>query len=108
MRTLESSASAQENSRRQFIRHAVEVPLEVESVAGADARREHSRNVSSGGLAFISAECPSVGDLLKLRIPTVRPPFEAAARVAWCRPEGGGYLVGVQFVDAAAAFRSRM
>src|SRR5690606_1830874 len=58
--------------------------------------------------AFISAECPSVGDLLRLRIPTVRPPFEAAARVAWCQAEQDGYLVGVQLIDAAAAFRSRM
>lgn len=108
MSVPESSAATRENPRREFIRHTIDVPLEVESVAGAEFREKHSRNVSSGGLAFVSADCPRVGDLLKLRIPTVRPPFEAAARVAWCRPEDDGYLVGVQFVDSAAAFRSRM
>lgn len=104
----ESSVAAPEQPRREFIRHTIDVPLEVETIPGDTARREHSRNVSSGGLAFVSTTCPSIGDLVRLRIPTVRPPFEAAARVAWCRPEEDRYLVGVQFVDAAAAFRSRM
>lgn len=103
-----ATAAARENPRREFIRHTVDVPLEVEELAGAEARNERSRNVSTGGLAFVSQRCPREGDLLRLRIPTVDPPFEAAARVAWCRPEEGRYLVGVQFVEAAAAFRSRM
>ena len=46
--------------------------------------------------------------VLHLRIETVDPPFEADARVAWCRSEGDGYLVGVEFLDAADAFSSRM
>lgn len=97
-----------ENSRREFIRHTVNVPLEIESVSETERRNEQSLNVSPGGLAFVSSFCPRNGDMLRLRIPTVRPVFEAAARVAWCRPEDGCYLVGVQFVNAAAAFRSRM
>lgn len=108
MNAENATAAARENPRREFIRHTVDVPLEVEALEGAEARSERSRNVSSGGLAFASNICPRVGDLLRLRIPTVQPPFEAAARVAWCRPEDGQYLVGVQFIDSAAAFRSRM
>lgn len=100
--------TTRENPRREFIRHTVDVPLEVDELSSSEARHGHSLNVSSGGLAFISPTCPRVGDLIRLRIPTVTPVFEAAARVAWCRPEDDSYLVGVQFVDAAAAFRSRM
>jgi hypothetical protein len=102
------SGSRKDNPRREFIRHTIDVPLEVETLSRPQARREQGINVSSGGLAFLSSTCPSVGDMIRLRIPTVEPVFEAAARVAWCRPEEEGYLVGVQFVDAAAAFRSRM
>ena len=108
MRPDENGERNRENPRREFIRHTVDVPLEVEELASSEARRGHSVNVSSGGLAFESSSCPRVGDLIRLRIPTVTPVFEAAARVAWCRQEDGSYLVGVQFVDAAAAFRSRM
>lgn len=108
------------NPRREFIRHTVDVPLEVERVGGATPEkeglpagdppptRERGVNVSHGGLAFLSTTCPEVGELLRIRIPTVDPPFNGRARVAWCRPESDRYLVGVQFLDAAAAFQSRM
>jgi c-di-GMP-binding flagellar brake protein YcgR len=97
-----------DNPRREFLRHTVDVPLEVEQVGDSSPLREQGVNVSHGGLAFVSARCPRVGDVLHIRIPTVRPPFEGEARVAWCRPERDGFLVGVQFLDASVAFRSRM
>jgi hypothetical protein len=96
------------NPRREFLRHTVHVPLEVARVDASAPLVEEGVNVSHGGLAFLSTTCPKVGDLLELRIPTVRPPFEAQARVAWCREEAGKFLVGVQFLDSTAAFQSRM
>jgi hypothetical protein len=95
------------NPRRQFLRHTVHVPLEVRSVTDSP-RVEEGVNVSYGGLAFSSDRCPAIGEVLRLRIATVEPPFDAEAQVAWCRPEGGRYLVGVAFLDSTAAFQSRM
>jgi c-di-GMP-binding flagellar brake protein YcgR len=96
------------NPKREFLRHTANVPLEVEKVGGSGTLRETGVNVSRGGLAFESAACPEIGTILQLRIPTVQPAFEARARVVWCRSESEKYLVGVQFLDAEAAFRSRM
>ena len=96
------------NPKREFLRHTVDVPLEVERTGQAAAQQEHGVNVGHGGLAFESATCPVVGEMLRIRIPSVEPPFEGNARVVWCRPEGSNFLVGVQFLDAPAAFRSRM
>lgn len=96
------------NPRREFLRHTVDVPLVVERVGESLPLEEQGVNVSHGGLAFVSSSCPAVGEVLQLRIPTVKPAFEGQARVAWCRPEAGHYLVGVQFLDPKAAFRSRM
>lgn len=96
------------DSRRQYLRHTVGVPLEVDRVGTSAPYREAGVNVSHGGLAFLSTWCPQVGDVLRLRIPTVEPVFEANARVTWCRAESGKFLVGVQFLDASDAFRSRM
>lgn len=96
------------NPRREFLRHTVHVPLEVDRVADAAPTVGQGVNVSFGGLAFLSSACPAVGEILRLRIPTVKPAFEARARVAWCRPEAENFLVGVQFLDATDAFRSRM
>ena len=96
------------NPRREYLRHTIHVPLEVERVGEAGSLMQEGVNVSHGGLAFLSTECPAVGDILDIRIPTVAPPFEGRARVAWCRPERERFLVGVQFLDSKAAFRSRM
>lgn len=96
------------NPTREFLRHTIDVPLEVETVTEGQARLEKGVNVSFGGLAFVSSNCPTPGDIIRLRIPTVEPVFEAAARVAWCRTEGDSYLVGVQFMDSSDAFQSRM
>jgi hypothetical protein len=95
------------NPKREFLRHTANVPLEVEKVGGSVAVKK-GVNVSRGGLAFVSTACPEIGEVLQLRIPTVEPAFEARARVVWCRPESENFLVGVQFLDAEAAFRSRM
>lgn len=68
-----------------------------------------TQNVSFGGLAFSSNATLEPGTLVTLRIPYLRPAFEAiSARVAWCDAEAGRYLVGVQFADAEMAFRMRM
>ena len=96
------------NPSRAFIRHTVNVPLEVKVLPDLPARAKHSMNVSEGGLAFTAAECIPIDSIIELRITTVEPPFEARARVAWCREEGGQFLVGVQFLEKDDAFQSRM
>lgn len=95
------------NPRREYIRHTVGVPLEIRALRGAELRAETS-NVSFGGLAFVAERCPEAGEIIELRIPTVEPPFEARARVAWCRREEESYLVGVEFLDSSDAFQARM
>jgi hypothetical protein len=96
------------NPRREFLRHTVHVPLELDSIAGSAPLVEHGVNVSLGGLAFLANTCPDIGEVFRLRIRVVEPAFEADARVAWCRPEAEKFLVGVTFLDATAAFKSRM
>jgi c-di-GMP-binding flagellar brake protein YcgR len=96
------------NPQREYIRHTVNVPLQVSVVNTASPRTTGGVNISHGGLAFTAEDCLAIDQVIALRIPSVDPPFEARARVAWCRPEADHYLVGVQFLDADDAFRSRM
>ena len=93
---------------REYIRHTVDVPLEIQVLPGGPAARKQGVNISYGGLSFSVAECLEINDVIQLRIPTVDPPFEAHARVAWCKPDNGEYLVGVEFLDSDDAFQSRM
>ena len=93
---------------RRFIRHTADVPIEVRAVPGDTAVVQQGTNVSEGGLAFVSDTCLDTEGTIEVRIPEVEPPFEAHARVVWCRPEDGRYLVGVQFLDASDTFKARM
>ena len=97
-----------ETPTREFIRHTVDVPLEIRALPNQPSETKQSVNVSHGGLAFTVDKCMDIDQVIQLRISTVDPPFEAHARVAWCRPEGDKFLVGVQFLDASDAFESRM
>ncbi len=94
---------------RQFIRHPLDVPIEIRTDQSESAAFQ-TQDISLGGLAVHSAVPVAAGSLIEVRIAYVDPAFEARARVAWCRPrrEGGGYEVGVSFLDAEDVYRARM
>lgn len=96
------------DSRRRFIRHTADVPLEVRAVDEGAGETHRGVNVSFGGLAFESEGPLAYGTTLEVRIDQVKPPFEAHARVVHCEPEGDHFCIGVQFLDAGDAFRARM
>ena len=94
---------------RQFIRHPSDVPIEIRCVADSGYVGRCTKNVGFGGLAFLSDTAIEPETIVALRIHCLRPVFEVvAARVAWCKNEGGQYAVGVQFLDSEVAFRVRM
>jgi len=93
---------------RHFIRHPLNVPIEVSGLDWPADLESESRNVSRGGLAFHCNRALAPGGIAQLRIPCVKPPFEARARVAWCLPSEPGYEVGMEFLDATDDLRARM
>lgn len=93
---------------RKFIRHPVNVPLLVRTVTGSHVSMHEGVNVSYGGIAFVVNEPLHPGQLVSIRVPSVHPPFEATARVAFCGNHGVQYCVGVEFMDASDALRSQI
>ena len=93
---------------REYLRHSVNVPLEVTTLPSSPRTTRQGINLSYGGLSFLMEECLDSGQIIHLRIPTIDPPFDANARVVWCRAEGDAWLVGVEFLDSTHAFQSRM
>ncbi len=92
---------------RKFIRHPSDVPIEF-SVQDVKLEKEVLTNISVGGVALRSGERVDVGRLIDVCIPSVRPVFRAAGRVAWCLKRQDYFDVGVQFVESEDAFRARM
>jgi len=94
---------------RQFIRHPVDVPIEIRTDHAVSGAEVQTHDISLGGLAVHSSQAVEPGAMIEVRIPYVEPAFEARARVAWCRPNnGGGHELGVSFLDAQDAFLARM
>jgi hypothetical protein len=95
---------------RQFIRHPIDVPVEIGLGGDAGPRSAcHTHDISMGGLAVRSGLAARPGQEVDICIGCVQPPFQAHARVAWCRPHPlSGYELGVTFLDAEDAFRARM
>ena len=96
-----------ERADRQFIRHPTEIPVEVHP-ADSVGVPHRARNLSLGGLSFHSDAELTLGSVVNLRIPTVEPTFESAARVVWCRPVVSGFDLGVAFLTAEDAYRARV
>ena len=92
---------------RSFIRHPTDIPIEI-LLENEPCKREPLRNVSRGGLCFLSPQAAPVGGHITVRIALTSPPFEAACRVTWCQPDGSAWQVGVEFLDQDILFRLRM
>jgi hypothetical protein len=98
---------------RRYIRHPSCVPLKFSVEDAREATPDSSRalsvrDVSEGGLCFSSQTPVQPGRSITIEIPIESPPFKARGVVAWCRPEGEGYAIGVQFSDYSTRFSVRM
>lgn len=93
---------------RAFIRHPTEVPIEVITDPNELLPGQPLSNVSLGGLAVRAEAYLEVGTGVRVRVSLVKPPFEAAGRVVWCRAREGAYDVGIEFAEKSDIFRARM
>ena len=93
---------------REYIRHPADIPIEFQQDSPALRQNETLTNISQSGLAFHSHSELAVGTVIMLSIPLYQPPYQARARVAWCRPTDVGFEVGAELLDPDEVFRSRM
>jgi len=95
--------------RRSFIRHPSTAPIQIFPQQQPLAHIP-MRDISKGGLAFVSNVFLEKGKMLKIRIPHVHPPFEASCVVRWRRTldDDSHFEIGVMFLDKQTGFRIRM
>jgi hypothetical protein len=96
------------STHRHYLRHTTDIPVEIAGDTLSTAHREKGRNISFGGLAFISDNPLSIDQTVELSIHVTNPSFKELVRVAWCHPLDGGYEIGVEFLSHEVAYRARM
>ena len=104
-----SIAMEPSDQERQFIRHPSDIPISWRLGDVAQPGSEYLRNISEGGLAFVSQHAIPVDAIIEIHIPVRKPEVSIRGTVVWCRPADEGlFEVGVRFLDADMRFRMRM
>ena len=93
---------------RRFIRHPVSIPIEISAGSRSGGALHRAMNLSLGGLEFDSDTEIAPGTVVEVRIPFVEPAFATCGQVVWCRCRGKSFKLGMQFLDADNAYRTRM
>jgi hypothetical protein len=99
---------------RKFIRHPVDMPIQVTNSWVEDENDETMdqtiTNVSLGGLAFLSPKPLDVLDRVRVSIPILDRQDSLIGNVVWCEKStsGSGYEIGVEFEKSRDVFRLRM
>ena len=97
--------------QRLYVRHPSDVPIawKLEDIAVQGS--EPLKNVSQGGLAFMSTTELTLGASVVIQIPAIDPQMSLRGVVVWCEEYGTDpeeFEVGVRFVDENNHFRMRM
>lgn len=93
---------------RTFIRHPTTIPIQVCNVDNQDAS-VRVRNLSAGGLCFITDKPVKVGTIVEFDIPVTKPDYHGRGVVVWRREQSAKkYEVGMRFTSDDEFFRTRM
>jgi len=93
---------------REFIRHPVDIPVEIVPGDKSETYANKLVNLSSGGIAFHSKMNFLPEQTVEVRISCVSQSFKAQAVVKWCHEEADGFDIGVKFIDPDDQYRARM
>ena len=93
---------------RLYLRHPADVPIVVDAAEDSAPGGTSLRDAGLGGLCFQSEAPYAQGTRLDITIPVSKPPFSAHCEVAWCRPSGDHFEIGVAFCDQGKDHLARM
>jgi len=97
--------------RRGFIRHALAVPVRCLKEGHAHAPEGEARDIGHGGMAFVSEQRFSPGDLVTVQYPSIDRAESLRGEIVWCRPLESPpalFASGLRFLDEAMHFRARL
>lgn len=93
---------------RSYIRHPTSIPIQV-CAGGNDDVCVQVRNLSAGGLCFITDQPVKVGTLVEFEIPVTKPDYHGIGVIVWRREYSARkFEVGVRFTSDDEYFRTRM
>lgn len=98
------------SEKRRYYRHPVEFPIQVIEIEGTQSRWSHTKNVSLGGICFLSEKTLERGSRIEVTIPVRDRLFKIKAVVAYSEKDitTGQFNTGVSFQDSKSLFRAKL
>jgi len=107
---VEKNAHRQAVHERSYIRHPVDVPIEISRAKQTEPTTTKLRNYSLEGACFESASEIKLGEYVQIQLPQIddQPAREVEGVVMWCCRKNDKYDVGVKFKDDDEVFYAEM
>ncbi len=110
MEWIEQNAHKQEMQERAFIRHPVEIPIELFPADITSKQFTKLRNFSMEGASFESHVEIQIGEQVQIQVDQIddKPEKRLEGEVIWCVKNGDKYQVGIQLKEDEEAFNAKM
>ncbi|MCB4791349.1 MAG: PilZ domain-containing protein [Elusimicrobia bacterium] len=95
-------------NKRKYERHNLEIPIKIQLGDIVFDKTEYLNDISMSGLSFKSKSPIDKETIIYIKIPLLKPVFEAKGKVVWCKKAEGYYNVGIKFIEIADSFKLRM
>lgn len=93
---------------RTYIRHPTSIPIQV-CATGQNESQSKVRNLSAGGLSFVTDKPVKVGTVIEFEIPVTKPDYHGRGVIVWRREQSPEhYEVGIRFTSDNEYFHARM
>ncbi len=108
MEWIAKNAHKNEMQERAFIRHPIDIPIEIAQLKKDKFIDSKLCNFSVEGACIISSTAVEVGQYVCIRLPGIEGQEDHAAEgsVMWCKQQDGQYELGVKFRESDEAYYS--
>lgn len=98
--------------RRVFIRHPVSLTVHCQKQGHVDVADHEIRDISFGGMYFVSAEAYVPGDMVTMDFPALTVRSRIGGEIIWSSPldreDGGKFANGLKFLNKQVLLLARM
>lgn len=99
-------------NRRNFIRHPVTISVQCRKKGHIEVNTNELRDISFGGMLFMSSECYSPGDLVEMKFPVLILRSRITGEIIWSSPNerkpATQFSNGMKFLNEQILFMARM
>ena len=96
--------------KRQFVRHPIEVKVEIHQTGSSSFRSARTQDLSFGGICITHKKAYSIGQVVRVSIPVSRKVFRIKGRISYCYTESSwqAYKIGIAFLHPSSMFILKM